>query len=143
MGEPRREGSQMTAYTRSLTAVLLGVLAALLLPATASAKVFEYPTPTAGSLPTGIATGPDGALWFAESHVNKIGRITTSGTISEFGAAISPDDITAGPDGALWFTELGDCYPPCYGAQIGRITTSGAITHFPLPELGSSRNPAA
>jgi hypothetical protein len=30
-----------------------------------------------GGYPEGIATGPDGALWFTESIGNRIGRITT------------------------------------------------------------------
>src|SRR6266849_6710047 len=34
--------------------------------------------------PTGITTGPDGALWFTESNLDKIGRITTQGRITEF-----------------------------------------------------------
>ena len=37
----------------------------------------EYPITTAGSAPTGITQGPDGALWFTEAAANKIGRITT------------------------------------------------------------------
>jgi virginiamycin B lyase len=43
---------------------------------------FAVPTPTAD--PDGIALGPDGALWFTEAGAGKIGRITTSGQISEF-----------------------------------------------------------
>jgi hypothetical protein len=50
-----------------LVGVLFGVLAAMPLPATASAKVTEYPIPTAGSLPLGITTG--------EEFGNKIARI--------------------------------------------------------------------
>src|ERR1700742_2427686 len=46
--------------------------------------VTEFPIPTAGSLPSGITVGPDGALWFTESGSGKIGRITTSGVITEF-----------------------------------------------------------
>jgi uncharacterized protein (TIGR03437 family) len=74
----------------------------------------------AGSL--GIAAGPDGALWFADQS-DKIGRITTSGTIAEYplpDANDSPFGIAAGPDGALWFTD--------FLGQIGRIATSGTVT---------------
>jgi virginiamycin B lyase len=60
-----------------------------------------------------ITTGPDGALWFTEdgNHIaNRIGRITTDGTVSEY--AIPSYDhsdlsITAGTDGNVWFTENG------------------------------------
>ncbi len=40
------------------------------------------PCPTSDSQPLGITAGPDGALWFTEVRGNKIGRITTSGTIT-------------------------------------------------------------
>jgi streptogramin lyase len=67
--------------------------------------VTEYPVPTAGAAPDGIVTGPDGALWFVEQFGNKVGRITTSGIITEFpGAGTEPLVITPGPDHALWFT---------------------------------------
>jgi virginiamycin B lyase len=90
---------------------------------------------------TNIAAGPDGALWFGFARVSPaphrmgIGRITTTGTISEFLLPVpSPSGshimygITAGPDGALWFTEPQD-------NKIGRITTTGELTEFPLPPL--------
>src|ERR1700743_2564700 len=71
--------------------------------------VTEYPLSTsAGALR--IVAGPDGALWFVEYLGNKIGRITTTGAITEFPVPTSgggPAGITTGPDGALWFAELG------------------------------------
>jgi virginiamycin B lyase len=85
---------------------------------------------------TGIASGPDGALWFVDDVGNSIGRITTAGAITEFPiptATSGPVAITAGPDGALWFTEQG-------GNNIGRITTAGAITEFPIPTPTSFPN---
>jgi hypothetical protein len=65
-------------------------------------------------------------LWFTEPSGNKIGRITTTGTITEFSvptASSNPWGITAGPDGAMWFTELS-------GNKVGRITTTGTITEY-------------
>src|SRR2546430_4085366 len=44
----------------------------------------EFLIPTAKSSSTSITAGPDGNLWFAEREASKIGRITPSGTISEF-----------------------------------------------------------
>jgi len=74
----------------------------------------------------GITAGPDGNLWFTEPAAGRIGRITPTGTVTEFSAGISagsgPWDITAGPDGNLWFTEL--------DGRIGRITPTGTITEF-------------
>ena len=61
------------------------------------------------------------------SSGNKIGRITPTGTITEFPiptASSQPVGIAAGPDGNLWFTEYN-------GDQIGRITPAGTITEFP------------
>jgi virginiamycin B lyase len=65
-------------------------------------------------------------LWFAENGTSKIGRITTSGGITEYAtptANSGPFSITLGSDGALWFTEFNS-------GKIGRITTAGAITEF-------------
>jgi streptogramin lyase len=67
---------------------------------------------------------------------SKIGRITPSGTISEFplppsnqpGSIMLVFGITTGPDGNLWFTESG---------KIGRITPSGTISEFLLPTSNS------
>lgn len=56
---------------------------------------------------TGMARGPDGAIWFTDPGHNKIGRLTTNGALSEYPiptASSSPDRITAGSN-ALWFTE--------------------------------------
>jgi len=96
--------------------------------------ITEYAIPTAQSSPEGITIGPDGAIWFTEGHVNKIGRISPTGRITEYVipmAASSPAGITSGPDGALWFTE--------YGAnKIGRVTTRGEFTEFSIPTAGSS-----
>jgi virginiamycin B lyase len=35
----------------------------------------------------GITAGPDGALWFANSANNSIGRITTKGKVTNFTGA--------------------------------------------------------
>jgi streptogramin lyase len=87
-----------------------------------------------GSLPYRIAVGPDGAMWFTEYGGNRIGRITTSGAVTEFDlprANVGANDITAGPDGALWFTEY-------KGNAIGRITTDGKVTEYAIPTANSS-----
>jgi len=87
---------------------------------------------SAGAQPLDIVSGPDGALWFTETYDDSIGRLTTSGQLTEFllcsGCGedqVEPWDMAVGSDGALWFTE--------YGANaIGRITTSGQISKFAL-----------
>jgi streptogramin lyase len=80
----------------------------------------------------GIATGPDGNLWFTELSGGKIGRVTPAGTVTEpvvLAAGSQPFGIVGGPDGNLWFTEA-------VGNQIGRLTF-GSLTEFPVP-TGSS-----
>jgi len=85
--------------------------------------VSNFTDPTISS-PSGIAAGPDGALWFTNGGdcptEGAIGRITTTGALSsynkgsKYGCAIA---ITTGPDGALWFTQD--------DGVVGRITTTG------------------
>lgn len=106
---------------------------------TPTGTISTFATPTAQAKPSGITVGPDGALWFAESGYlcgvstiggNGVGRITTSGTITEYTAGFStsagPSSITVGPDGRLWLTEL-------YNTAIAAVTTSGTVTEYPLP----------
>jgi streptogramin lyase len=96
--------------------------------------------------PTGIVTGPDGAIWFTQSNGGNpggggsyfpasIGRITTDGAYSSYAVPASAskvpdlDAITVGPNGNLWFTEPGV-------DRIGEITprASAPIIHeFDLP----------
>jgi virginiamycin B lyase len=105
---------------------------------TVAGVITVYSVPAAGSSPQGIAIGPDGALWFTDSGTNTVGRITTTGAITEFPlpttspVTTSPGAIVAGPDGALWFTTSGCILivaTECTG-QIGRITTSGDVTEY-------------
>lgn len=93
--------------------------------------------------PTDITAGPDGNLWFTE--IGKIGRITPTGTATEFplpSAGESPTAIAAGPDGNLWFIESGtgggSLTDTTYtGGRVGRITPQGVVTEFPLPSTDS------
>jgi virginiamycin B lyase len=114
-------------HTRTIGKRFLAVsVLAIVVVATRSAAavvIIEYPTPADSY---GIATGPDGNLWFTEPHVNKIGRMTTAGVVTEYPvptAGSLPREITLGPDGNLWFTEA-------IGDKIGRITTGGVITEY-------------
>src|SRR5438094_6547328 len=69
-----------------------------------------------------ITAGPDGNLWFTDGGVSQIGRVTPSGSFTEYPVPTSdsgPARITTGPDGNLWFTE--EC-----GNNIGRVTLASA-----------------
>ena len=86
--------------------------------------------------PHGIVAGPDGNLWFTEL-ADRIGRITPSGTVTEFSAGISsarqPDRVSpSGPDGNLSFTEF-------FFQRIGRINTALDPLRFadPRPHRGA------
>jgi virginiamycin B lyase len=92
-----------------------------------SGNAMSFPLRDA-SWPFSITVGPDGHLWFTQLLGNRIGRLSTTGMLTEFELPHSqsvPDQIVAGPDGNLWFTEHRD--------RIGRITTKGAITEFAIP----------
>jgi streptogramin lyase len=114
---------------------LIGVVVVLALPASAAA-IDEFPVPTGGN-PSGITSGPDGALWFTQEGSSEIGRMTTTGVVTnEFfiqptappSAVPALDQIVTGPDGRLWFTMPRD-------NAIGAITTGGAFTRYPLPGI--------
>lgn len=82
----------------------------------------------------GMAAGPDGRLWLANTLLGEIIALSTAWETEIFklptpGAA--PDAIVAGRDDNLWFSTslfMGTV------SELGRITTSGEITELPLPE---------
>ncbi len=91
---------------------------------------FQLP---AGSHVSQITRGSDSALWFTDTGLNKVGRITTAGvvtyhTIPTANAGLA--GITLAGDNALWFTEKN-------ANKIGRITTAGAVTEYTIPSPGS------
>jgi sugar lactone lactonase YvrE len=89
--------------------------------------------PNSGSSPTEVTVGNDGNLWFSESQNSKIGRITPTGTITEFPTTTGnsvPEGMTLGPDCNVWFTETN-------ANLIGRIDKTGAITEFTIPTANS------
>ena len=118
------------AFLFSVTALVMAAKAQRAAPAVFHFS--EYPLAQYRS-PEGIARGPDGAVWFGEYLSGLIGRITTSGSISEYSGGFQPINIAAGPDHALWYTEFG-------GGQIGRITPRGAVTQYPIPSRASAKD---
>jgi RHS repeat-associated protein len=89
----------------------------------------EFPTPTQSSEPVAIAVTPDDSAWFTELAGDKIGRVTESGSVTEYPlpGPYQPAGISVGADGNLWFG---------YGASVGRITRSGSLTYFQVPDGG-------
>src|SRR5205085_9544210 len=84
----------------------------------------EYPIPTGGSSPAGIAIDGEGNVWFCEISGNKIGVIRAATTaILEFTIptpACHPEDIRV-IGTSIYFSER-------HGNKISRITVPG-ITH--------------
>jgi streptogramin lyase len=130
-----RAGLAVVLTLATLTALLAGCASTHAPSATVTATsgagiVKNYTDPSSISDPSGITTGPDGALWFTNQNFNTIGRITTAGTINSYFDQSSSItwDITTGPDGALWFTNLGN-------NVIGRITADGVSTFYSRPQI--------
>lgn len=110
---------------------------------TTSGDLSEYllPTPLGHHSGAGdIVVGADGNLWFTwvtldpaqplATASHSVGRITPSGTITEFpvsaGGGWPPGGIAAGPDGNLWFAQG-------HANSIGRLSTSGVLTEYAVP----------
>jgi streptogramin lyase len=90
-----------------------------------------------GSVPTFIAAGPEGNLWFSDDGSEPaIGRITPSGTITEFAisahggnAESQPTAIALGPDGNIWFVDKG-ATQAIGEIEPGKITATTGIKEF-------------
>lgn len=109
----------------------LALVGAALAGALQAQSFSEYPT---NGDPAGIASGPDGNIWFTENNAGMIGRVTLAGVVTEFSiptASSGPTSIVTGPDGNLWFTENNV-------GRIGRMTPSGSVTEFALADINST-----
>jgi streptogramin lyase len=101
-----RQAGARVSRVLSLASSVLAALSAS--DHAAQAQLFsQFSVPTANSSPAGIALGPDGALWFTEQSGNKIGRITTDGTITEYPIPTPTADHTGSPRG-----RMGTCGSP-------------------------------
>jgi virginiamycin B lyase len=65
-------------------------------------------------------------MWFTEQAVDKFGRITPSGVITEFTGVNSPGSIAAGPDGNIWISSA-------FVSEVARVTPTVEITIFQTP----------
>jgi streptogramin lyase len=106
--------------------------------------------PTANVSPSGIATGPDGNLWFTDvagTDHSRIGRIAPNATSSSDILEIpvptpnsSPEGIVAGPDGRIWFTEYGSVDGGRIGVAATTATQTSDITEYGM-DAGASPEP--
>lgn len=78
-----------------------------------------------GSVPSGIAAGPDKALWFVENYDDgtaELDRITVAGQVTIYASNLGAvSSITGGPDYAIWFTEDAAGASIQTGGLIGRV----------------------
>jgi streptogramin lyase len=112
---------------------ILVILASSVTASVAVGDISEYPVPTSGSHPSGVAVGADGNLWFTEHDGNSVAKVTTSGVITEYPVptvSSGPSGIAAGPDGTLWFTES-------MANKVASVTPSGLFTEYAVPTVGS------
>jgi hypothetical protein len=101
---------------------------------TTDGTVFNFPIP-GQSVPYGIVSGPDGALWFTDIGTGAIGRIGTAGAaVTKFPTPenSTPLFIATGPDGAIWFT--------LSNGKIGRLSVPPSPTSLFAATLPSSRS---
>jgi streptogramin lyase len=100
------------------------VLAGVAAGGAAFAQIQEFTIPTPNSGPLSITPGPDGNLWFTE--IEKVGRITVGGQITEFPPAglfgFRLAGIVTGPDGNLWVADN--------ASTIFRVNTSGRFLGY-------------
>jgi len=127
-----------------------GVVTEFAVPAVPPPAGSPAGTATTPASISAITAGPDGALWFT-GVPGAVGRITTSGVVTEFavpdippaagspagaaGTQVTPSAITAGPDGALWFAGV--------PGKVGRITTAGVVAEFAVPDIPPPAGSAA
>ena len=95
-------------------------------------RIQEWAVPTKGAHPHDPAVGADGALWFTEQMVNKIGRLDpNSGDFKEYPLATDknsgPHGLVADKDGNIWFTAN-------FGGYIGKLDPrTGKVTEYKMP----------
>jgi virginiamycin B lyase len=86
---------------------------------------FDIPRP--GALPTDVATGEDGSVWFLEFRGNRIGR-WQGGKFNEYEITdenVGLSGLAVAPDGAVWFGMV-------RGSSLGRLR-AGKVKTFKLP----------
>jgi streptogramin lyase len=130
-----------------------------------NATVIWFKARTAGDEGRALSLGPGGGVWFAGTTARAVGRIASTGALTEFtvplppvlpsstgslGLGLSlgsselpgPGSISAGPDGNMWFTNGGSVagVSSVYGGQIDRITPAGTVSEYQIPSPNSQPN---
>lgn len=92
---------------------------------TVGGKTKLYAIKNNAEQPTKLTIGADKNLWFTEFNGPNIGKITTSGSVTEYnvGAGGNNFGIAAGSDGRIWFTDSAN-------HRIGAINTDGSGVQY-------------
>jgi virginiamycin B lyase len=87
----------------------------------------EYRMPEQLDMPTAIAAGPDGAVWFTIGGADAIGRVRDGHLerLAKPGTSVEPIGIAATADGGAWFTDVG-------AGAVSRIASTGEVKVFPI-----------
>mgnify|MGYP001245890215 CR=1 FL=1 len=104
--------------------LLLAIAVLLALPASAGAAVIQdFSGFTSGT--NGIALGPDGNFWVAETGSNTVARMSPAGTIlGRVTVGPGPTSVAAGPGGSVWVSVTG-------ADRLARIdAATGAVTPY-------------
>jgi virginiamycin B lyase len=106
----------------------------------AESLTYRYKLPTHGAQAGYVAVGSDGATWFTEFNVPKIGRVDPLGVLTEYAIPSGNYgvEIAAGQSGTLWFTETMPTGGP-NPVAIGSISTSGLVAEYPVPNAASAQ----
>src|SRR5258705_8676388 len=130
--------------------VCLGTLGAVALPSyrlvstpadvrELNVTIQEWAVPTKGAHPHDPAVGADGALWFTEQMVNKLGRLDPkTGEFKEYPLATAknsgPHGLVADKEGNIWFTAN-------FGGYIGKLDPrTGKVTEYKMAS-GKAEDP--
>lgn len=113
-------------------------------PSVVRSNTLSFNVFTAGQTPgfpsTAVAVdlAPDNAgnMWFTDGGTPAIGRIDSSGNVTEYTSGLPPGaqpySITAGPNGDMWFSDF-------RGVAIGQVTPQGAITEYDASQYTNSK----
>ncbi|SPT59679.1 hypothetical protein [Actinomadura madurae] len=120
-------------------ALAAGALTAVPGVAAAAGPVTQIALPVPDVVPSGLAAGPGGTVWYA-ANSGGIGRVDAAGKVTEYAVGPNsrdllgiPDAMAAAPDGSLWFTDLSTSVP-----RVGRVDpATGASTLYELPTTGT------
>jgi virginiamycin B lyase len=110
---------------KTLAAVLAAV-PLLAAPAAQAIRITEFAIPAVDAAPQGVALGPDGRIWFADTLGKRVGAVTTDGTFMLFPVTGLPIVPAAIPGRALVFPEQSP-------SGLGFVSVDG--THFDSPGL--------